>query len=432
MVKINPFSPNAPVNPGMFVGRLEELVRLERCLLQTATGHPTNFLITGERGIGKTSLLNYIKHVAEGRITIDGRRLQFLVVDTDVDPTTTQHSLLRKIQLGLERTLTKTESARAFVKEAWAFLQRVEAGSVKLKSEQKEEIEELLFEEFSYSLADLTKRVCDDGDVTLFNAKYDGILILIDEADNAGTQLRLGSFFKLLSERLQRRGCSRVLFGLAGLPELRRVLMTSHKSSLRLFEELPLDRLSEDEVRSVIRICLNDANERNTEKTSIDDGANATLVLLSEGYPHFIQQFGYSAFTADTDNAITAPDVMNGAFGKGGALEVIGDRYYRDNFYNKIQSESYRQVLRIMAEKLDGWISKKEIRANFKGEDSTLTNAIKALRDREIILSKEGEPGIYRLQHKGFAWWIKMYTTERATLQRKVTLTIEATEPALQ
>jgi hypothetical protein len=199
MVKINPFSPNAPVNPGMFVGRLEELDRLDACLLQTAAGQPTNFMATGERGIGKTSLLNYIKHVAEGRIAVGNRRLSFLVVDTDIDPTTTQHSLLRKIQLGLERTLAKTESARSFFKETWSFLQRFEAAGVKLNPQQRDANDELLFEEFSY----LVSRICDGGDSTLFNAKYDGILILIDEADNASDQIRLGSFFKLLAARVQ-------------------------------------------------------------------------------------------------------------------------------------------------------------------------------------------------------------------------------------
>ena len=101
---------------------------------------------------------------------------------------------------------------------------------------------------------------------------------------------------------------------------------------------------------------------------------------------------------------------------QGGALELIGDRYYRDDFYNKIQKESYRQVLRIMADRLDGWVRKPEIRKAFRGRDSTLDNAIKALRDRNI-LSKEGERAVYRLQHKGFAYWIKIYTADPKELQ---------------
>ena len=61
-----------------------------------------------------------------------------------------------------------------------------------------------------------------------------------------------------------------------------------------------------------------------------------------------------------------------------------------------------------MADRLDGWISKSEIRDKFKGTDATLTNAIKALLTRHIILPKEGERGVYRLQR--FALWIKLKT----------------------
>src|SRR5438094_150417 len=100
-MKINPFEPYAPVSPGCFVGRLEELRRLKSALIQTTAGQPANFMITGERGIGKTSLLNYLKHAAEGRIAIDGTKVSFIVVDADIDQNTTQLGLIRKIELGL-------------------------------------------------------------------------------------------------------------------------------------------------------------------------------------------------------------------------------------------------------------------------------------------------------------------------------------------
>jgi phage terminase Nu1 subunit (DNA packaging protein) len=40
-----------------------------------------------------------------------------------------------------------------------------------------------------------------------------------------------------------------------------------------------------------------------------------------------------------------------------------------------------------------------------------LDNALHALRKRHIIVSKEGERGVYRLQNRGFAFWIKLYAT---------------------
>ena len=71
MARINPLAPNEPVVSGMFVGRLPQLLALEEALLQTPqlTEHKS-FMLTGERGIGKSSLLRYFKWVAQGHIAI--------------------------------------------------------------------------------------------------------------------------------------------------------------------------------------------------------------------------------------------------------------------------------------------------------------------------------------------------------------------------
>ena len=206
------------------------------------------------------------------------------------------------------------------------------------------------------------------------------------------------------------------MVGIAGLENLRDVLYVSHESSLRLFDELRLERLSQKEVNSVVDVCLSRANASNDDEVSINQEGRDTLVSLSEGYPHFIQQLGYCAFQYDKDGLITQDDVTSGAVGSRGAIERIGDRYYRDDFYNRIQKDSYRRVLRIMSDELDSWITKKEIRAKFNGKDTTLDNAIHALRSRNIIQSKEGARGIYRLQNKAFALWIKLYTVDPAQL----------------
>ena len=389
-MKINPFEPFAPVNPGSFVGRLVDLRRLKSALIQTSVGKPINFMITGERGIGKTSLMNYLKYAAEGHIPIEGEKLSFVVIDTDVNEHTTPLGLISKIQLGLENALGQHEAGRDFLKKAWDFIQRVQAGGIKIGNAQRAS-DELLLEEFAYSLAATTARICSDSEgTTLWNTKADGVLILIDEADNGGKSLQLGSFFKLLGERLQRRGCTRVMFGLAGLPELRKVLHDSHPSSLRMFDEIALSRLEEGDINAVVNICLEEANKNNPKPTGITDNGRKLLVSLSEGYPHFIQQFGYSSFAADTDDSINSDDVLEGAFGEKGALAQIGDNYYRNDFYNKIQKESYRKVLRIMAEYRTEWVPKRDIRTKFNGKDSVLNNAIKALRDRKIHSVKRG------------------------------------------
>ncbi len=416
MPKINPFKPQFPIPSGMFVGRIPEIMRLENHLFQTKCGQPSNFIILGERGIGKSSLMLVAKSLAEGVLPVDDQELNFLVIDTDIDQNTTQLSLIRKIELGLTRELGKTETAKKFLSDAWGFLQRIEIGGLKINPKTEQPIDDIVFDEFTYAFADTVTRITTASDSSVFNVAYDGVLILIDEADRASSTLQLGSFCKIFTERLQRKGCDKAMIGMAGLPNLRNVMLASHESSLRVFDELHLDRLSESETNQVIDICLEKANKDNAATTVITEAGREYLVNFSEGYPHFIQQFGYSAFDKDNDNEINEDDVISGALGEHGALELIGARYYRDNFYNKIQKESYRQVLRIMADKLNGWITKREIREKFNGDDTLLDNAIKALRDRHIILPKEGERGVYRLQHKGFALWIKLKTTDPAKL----------------
>lgn len=416
MPKTNPFRPNYPVNPAMFVGRLEESDRIEGHLLQTRGGNPTNFIITGERGIGKTSLLNYVKWAAQGAVQVSNEKLQFLVIDTDIDQSTTPVALIRKIELGLRSQLAKTEPSRKFIADAWAFLQGVEAGGIKLGAAASTP-QETIFDEFCLSLAATVDRVTSQSEASsTFNARYDGVFLLVDEADNCSKELGLGLFLKLLLERLHRRGCHHFLVGLAGLDSLQTTLVQSHPSSLRMFESITLNRLSTSEVGQAIDICFAKGKETNGVETTITKSARGILTNLSEGYPHFIQQFGFSAFQADTDNEIDEADVAKGAFDQGGALEQIGDRYYRNDFFNRIQKESYRQVLRIMADKLDGWLTKKDIANRFKGSEAILSNALKALRDRHIILSKPGEKGVYRLQHKGFAYWIKINNASPADL----------------
>jgi AAA ATPase-like protein len=409
-LRYNPFQPNSPVAPGMFVGRGRELLTLDRALVQARAGQPKHFLLTGERGIGKTSLLDYIRDVAKGTFGADEQRFHFLVVDVVIEKTTSRASLARKIQRCLDKELGGTEQARGFLKKAWAFASRVEVAGVSISAAAAPTSDEDLLDDFAYSLSETAVRICNNAiEPGLFDAQYDGILICMDEVDRAPPTLELGALIKTLLERLQRRGCTTVMFGLAGLPEVRDVLRSSHQSVLRVFDDLPLERLDPDDVGRVIARCIARANEKNAMQTSIaKDGADM-LAALSEGYPHFIQQYGYSAFATDTDGVIDQSDVIGGAFGRGGALKAIGERYYRDDFYNRIQKDSYRQVLRIMADQLDAWVTKEDIRKRFSGAEKTLNNALQALRERNIIRSKEGDRGIYRLQQKGFALWIKTF-----------------------
>lgn len=66
-----------------------------------------------------------------------------------------------------------------------------------------------------------------------------------------------------------------------------------------------------------------------------------------------------------------------------------------------------------MAEKFDDWTSRAELRKNLKMKETTLNNAISALKKKHIILPKPGKSGIYKLPTRSFAVWIKAFAKAR-------------------
>ncbi len=160
---------------------------------------------------------------------------------------------------------------------------------------------------------------------------------------------------------------------------------------------------------------LTEGKEKNGYETLITSEALDLISNLSEGYPHFIQQFSYSAFDQDTDNSIDADDVKEGAFGKHGALEALALRYFNEWYFDQIGSDEYREVLRAMAAHSDGWVTKAQLRTAVRIKDTTLNNALTALKARNIIQTPKGRQGVYKLPNRSFAVWIRSLTTIKPT-----------------
>ncbi|MFM5818076.1 AAA family ATPase [Aeromonas caviae] len=409
--KINPFKPNSPVPVGMFAGRLPEIESLEQGLYQTQNGNPQHFLITGERGIGKSSLMQYIRPLAKGDITSpDYAKFNFVTVNTSISDRTGLITLIRLIERGLKRELEKFETIRSFMESTWSFVQRIKIMDSGVEKNEFIDDPDLVIDEFAYSLSETCRRITnpEKGE----EAK-DGIIFFIDEADNASHDLRIGYFFKTVAEAIQQNGGHNISFIVAGLPELTEKLSTSHESSLRLFTELKVKELKVQDRFYVIDKGIEEANKINESLTEITQSAKEHISTLSEGYPHFIQQFSFSAFETNADGEISDDDVLDGAFKDRGALDAIGARYYASSYYDQIKSDEYRQVLSIMAESMNSWVTKKEISGKFSGSDQTLNNALQALTTRRIILRNTSRRGEYRLQQRGFALWIKMFGERR-------------------
>jgi hypothetical protein len=388
----------------MFVGRVEEIEGTERALNQTKHENPVHFLIQGERGIGKTSLFVSLVGVAEGKFnSLEGDKFNFLTINIEMYPSITFNDIIEKTGNALHREVAKRKPLGEAARTGWEFLKRWELGGVKYNDREKPPKPNELLDELARTVANT---------ITKFSSEIDGILILIDEGDKAPVEANLGEFVKLFTERVTKLGCNQVCLGVAGLPSVIRNLSKSHASSPRIFEVYMLEPLLPAERIRVIERGLHEAKETNGFEITITDEAKNLISTLSEGYPHFLQQFAYSAFNEDTDNNIDSGDVLRGALHPDrGALKQLGIKYFEELYFDQIGADEYRGVLRAMADASGNWITKAEIRKKIKIKDSTLNNAISALKKRNIIIAKPGVSGTYRLPTRSFATWIKAFTT---------------------
>lgn len=422
MPRFNPFRPGGIVGPGMFSGRGAELLALEKVLHQTKHANPQHFIISGERGIGKSSLLFYLKLVASGAVkSLDSETYRFLVVNIELDSSITYAEIIGKVGAELQRQLSNYQRAMELLKSLWGFISRWEAFGVSYKPQEKTNAPTELLEDLSHTVSQV---------LTQARTEFDGMLLLIDEADKPAATSHLGQFVKLFSERLTKRGCENVALGLAGLPVLSTRLQASHESATRIFQFISLEPLRPDERVDVIRKGLAEAATKNKSEVTITPAAETLIADLSEGYPHFIQQFAYSAFDQDRDNTIDEADVLRGAFEQeGGAIQQLGIRYFEGLYFDQIWSDEYRRVLRAMSDHMDGWVDKRTLRKETGLRDSTLANALTALKRRNIIVPQRGKKGVYRLPTRSFAVWINAFT--RATQEKEVVQAALDAEPAV-
>lgn len=408
-MKFNPFRPNSAVAPGMFVGRVDELFAIEQCMLQTKNMNPQHFIILGERGIGKTSLLDYVQAVSNGEYTTlqSNIKFRFLTIFVDLGGCSDKLEIVQKLARGFRSELQSQDDLKELASGVLSWLANWEVLGIKYN--QSSSTSTFDIEEITEDLIIQISEFCN-----ATHSVLDGVMFLIDEADRPSSYAGLGEYIKFITERLNRKKCYNTLFGLAGLPTLLSKLRESHESSPRLFQIMTLQTLSQPERERVIDRAIEVSNEKNTIQTIIEADARKFLAELSEGYPHFVQQFGYSAFEVDTDNIINFDDVTEGAFSDNGALSQLGDKFFNEMYNALISSDDYRKVLDTMAEHQDNWISRATILAESGVSTSSVNNALKALRDKEIIITDSARRGFYKLPTKSFAAWINAVKSARA------------------
>ena len=320
--KESPFTPGKPVPIEYFIARIKEIERLERAIKQTASGRNENIFITGERGIGKSSLASFVRYLAEKEYDFIGAHC-FLGGVNDLE------GMIRVI---FQRTLHEVSDKTIFdsLKNIFgSYIKEVTLFGVGVEfTTDRSELRTML-DNFLPTIRKINETIQD---------KKKGIVLILDDLNGITDVSEFAQFLKsFVDELATSQDFLPLLIILVGIPERREELIRHQPSVARIFDIIDLSPMNENESKEFFNKMFGKQN------ISVTRGALSEMVKLSGGFPMLMHEVGDAIFWLDTDNRIDEKDAISGILE---AAEVVGKKYLDPQVYRALRSETYRSILR--------------------------------------------------------------------------------------
>lgn len=326
----NPFSPGAGFPPPELVGR-DEVLEQTRILLGRVRNKRAekSLLLTGLRGVGKTVLLNEMERIAQG----EGYRTIFVEAYEGKPLAALLAPHLKRLLFDLNRVAGAGDKVRRGLAVLKSFI-----GAVKVKVNGVE---------FGLDI-EPEHGAADSGDlevdfpallVALAEAAEERrscVAILIDEIQYF-KQSELSALIMAM-HKMQQRQLPLVLIG-AGLPILPGLAGESKSYAERLFTFPVIGPLSEPDAKKALQAPVSEAGIA-FEKAALEE-----IYRLTQGYPYFLQEWGYQSWNHAAAPPITLQDV-HAATTK--VIPRLDANFFRVRFDRLTPSE--KNYLRAMAE----------------------------------------------------------------------------------
>ncbi len=291
-MRYNPFNPSQPARPDFFVGREPEIIEFEKIMVQTINGSPMNMVITGNRGMGKTSLLVKLEQIAKEKNSLVLRMSHYEGNVSDIPEfcdylcSNLKREILSKKPLG--------EKFEQLQKWITTLKPTIEWNDISLSIEKKQVIQEI----FRQRLLKLWNEMKDD---------FSCCAILMDEAESL-ENIR-GDILTFMREVFQRiESEAKYCIVLAGKFNFTERMSESFSPLNRFFPCQRLNPLNEDSMREYILKKLTTVN------VGIDENAIDYILEKSEGHPYALVSVCYLLFDSlnENENHITM-DVLTRA-----------------------------------------------------------------------------------------------------------------------
>ncbi len=328
----SPFSPGRPVQPEYFVARIKEIQRLERSVKQTVLGKNENVFITGQRGIGKSSLATFIQYLAEKEHGLIGSHcylggvrslegmvgvvFQKLLQDCTDRPV---FDKLKEIFGGYITGLTLFGVGVEFTKDKGKLL--------------------TLVDNFLPMLRKIYDQIQSDD--------KKGLILILDDLNGITDVPQFSQFLKSFVDGLATSGKPLPIFlVLVGLPERRDDLIKHQPSVARIFDIVDLPTMTKSEAEDFFTDMFD------KQGIAIDTNALSLMAELSGGFPMLMHEIGDSVFWQNSDGRIDEADVFIGITE---AARITGKKYIDPQISQVLKNKTYTSILRKISEMPPGF-----------------------------------------------------------------------------
>ena len=313
------FETGRPVSPENFKGRKSSIQKIIRYANNATKGNTQHFFLTGERGIGKTSLAKYVMNLIENNYNMTS-------IYVSNKGNETLESLIDSIISGMLKKMPKNHLMEK-VKDIFGKIESLEIKNTKITFKAGKKQSEFLIKDFPYYLQDLINEINEEK----------GIFLVIDDINGLSESKKFVDWYKNFADTVAVNDDLNlklyILF--AGYPVKFDNLVYQEPSFGRIFNQENLESFTDDEIKEFFTETFNSANVKCSED------ALEIFTSFSYGFPLIMQQMGESSFWIAENNLITKDIALKGVIS---AIDEIGHKQLR-HILNIISDFEYGSIL---------------------------------------------------------------------------------------
>lgn len=318
----SPFRPGQPVPIEFFIGRVDEITRLHGMVKASTQGRFKIGFISGERGIGKSSLASFVRHLSEQESKVAGCHVFLGGV----------HGLQEMLRRTFNRLLRESmeKSWHGQIREFFGnHIRRVGMFGISLELDLKDRDLSTVAHDFVPTI----RRLMDS-----LEGHKCALLLILDDINGLAGSESFANWLKSLVDEIATSGRPVNLCVLVvGLEERRQELIENQPSLARVFELIDLAPWSTGEVTQFYETSFNSVNAK------IADPDLERLVRFTGGLPVLAHEIGDAVWRTARNFEISSREVTAGIQT---AADVIGRKLLEPRIFAAIHSERYRSILR--------------------------------------------------------------------------------------